>query len=114
MYGSGSELDGADGDVVTWLVVCKASHARRQPTTERRQFHVVPVKHQLTRQFTHTGQLLPIRRHVGRQLPITAVSTTAAVPAMKPEATAMGINKKFHFYNPQKALPCAEPRRLTF
>ena len=21
---------------------------------------------------------------------------------------------KFHFYNPQKALPCAEPRRSTF
>ena len=24
------------------------------------------------------------------------------------------LNMKFHFYNPQKALPCAEPRRLTF
>jgi len=24
------------------------------------------------------------------------------------------LNMKFHFYNPQNALPCVEPRRLTF
>ena len=24
------------------------------------------------------------------------------------------LNMKFHFYNHQKALPCADPRRLTF
>ena len=28
--------------------------------------------------------------------------------------TKIQLNMKFHFCNPQKALPCAEPRRLTY